>query len=210
MAVLEVDPLAIDNRFFASATMLEVVGLVVVRVVLVELMLESLVWPRGAAGRVEDVGEVALEVAGFRAVVVVDVEAVGLGLAAAVDVVLDMAEVRRAAVPKVEVRRLSSSDTDDVERCADEEAVVAGRLVAVELAAGRVGGLLSPPVAAPVRVDEVAGGFVAVEVAPGRRAAVVVEAGFFAAVATPVLEAVVVGFFAAVAVEGTLDFSAGA
>lgn len=179
-----------------------------VRVVLVELMLESLVWPRAAAGRVEDVGEVALEVAGLRAVVVAaDVEVVDLGLAAAVDVVLDMAEVRRAAVPRVEVRRLSSSDTDDVERCA-EEAVVEVRLVAVELAAGRVGGLLSPPVAVPVRVVEVGVGFVAVEVVPGRRAAVVVEAGFFEAVTVPVLETVEAGFFAGAAVEGALDFSA--
>lgn len=158
----------------------------------------------------EDVGEVELGVAVLRAVVVVDVEDVGLGLAAAVDVVLDIAEVRRAAVPRVEVRRLSSSDTDDVERCADEGAVVEARLVAVELAAGRVGGLLSPPVAVPLRVVEVAAGFVAVEVVPGRRAAVVVEAGFFAAVAVPVLEVAVMGFFAGEAVEGALDFSAGA
>lgn len=57
----------------------------------------------------------------------------------------------------------------------------------VEPAGGRVGGLLSPPPAALVRV-ELAVGFVAVEgVVPGRRAAVVVVAvaGFFAAVALP-------------------------
>lgn len=66
-------------------------------------------------------------------------------------------------------------------------AVVEVRLVAVELAGGRVGGLLNPPPAALVRV-ELAVGFVAVEEdAAGRRAAVeaVPVAGFFAAVALP-------------------------
>lgn len=66
-------------------------------------------------------------------------------------------------------------------------AVVEVRLAAVELAGGRVGGLLIPPPAALVRV-ELAVGFVAVdEVVAGRRVAVVVVpgAGFFAAVALP-------------------------
>lgn len=64
-----------------------------------------------AVGRVAEVGEATLEAAGFRAVVVV-VEAVGFGLDEGADVVLDKVEVRRAAVPKVEDRRLSSSDTE--------------------------------------------------------------------------------------------------
>lgn len=158
-------------------------------------------------------GEVALEAAGLRAVVVVDVaDVVDLGFGAAVDDAPDIAEVRRAAVPRVEVRRLSSSDTEDVERCADETAVVEGRLAAVELAAGRVGGLLSPPVAEPVRVaDELEVGFVVVELVAGRRAVVVVVAGFLVVVEVPVLEAVVVGFFVgAAAAEEALGFSAGA
>lgn len=70
----------------------------------------------------------------------------------------------------------------------EDVAAVEVRLAAVELAGGRVGGLLSPPPAALVRV-ELAVGFVAVEeVVAGRRAAVVVVpvAGFFAAVALPV------------------------
>lgn len=69
----------------------------------------------------------------------------------------------------------------------EDVAAVEVRLAAVELAGGRVGGLLSPPPAALVRV-ELAVGFVAVEeVVAGRRAAVVVVpvAGFFAAVALP-------------------------
>lgn len=156
-----------------------------------------------------DVGEVALDVAGLRAVVVVDVDVVGFGLAAAEEVVLDMAEVRLAAVPRVELRRLSSSETDDVERWVEEGAAVDERLVAVELAAGRVGGLLSPPVAVPVRAVEEAAGFVAVDDVAGRRAAVVVVAGFFAAPATPVLVAVVAGFLTGAAVDEALGFSAG-
>lgn len=160
----------------------------------------------------EDVGEVALEAAGLRAVVVVDVaDVVDLGFGAAVVDAPDIAEVRRAAVPRVEVRRLSSSDTEDVERCADEAAVVDGRLAAVELAAGRVGGLLSPPVAELVRVaDELEVGFAVVELVAGRRAVVVV-AGFLVVVEVPVLEAVVVGFLVgAAAAEEDLGFSAGA
>lgn len=109
---------------------------------------------------------------------------------------LDRVDVRRAALPRVEVRRLSSSDTDEVGRWADEVAVVEVRLAAVEVVVGRVGGLLSPPVAVPVRVDELAAGLVAVEEVAGRRAVVVVVvAGFFAAevaVFVPVAEA---GFF---------------
>lgn len=89
--------------------------------------------------------------------------------------------------------------------------MVVGRLAAVELAPGRVGGLLNPPVAVPVRVAELEVGFVAVEeVVPGRRAAVVVVVpGFFAAVVVPVLLGpVVAGFFAgAAAAEGDLGFS---
>lgn len=69
-----------------------------------------------AAGRVADVGEVTEEDAGFRAAVVVVEEVVGFGLAAVEEVALDRVEVRRAAVPKVDVRRLSSSDTEDVGR----------------------------------------------------------------------------------------------
>lgn len=55
------------------------------------------------------------------------------------------------------------------------------RLAAVEVVVGRVGGLLNPPVAVPVRDDELPVGLVAVdEEAAGRRAVVVVVvAGFF-------------------------------
>lgn len=125
-----------------------------------------------------DVGEVTGAAAGFRAVVLLVVAVVGFGFAA-VEVALLRVEVRRdGAAPKVEVRRLSSSDTEEVGRWADEDATEV-RLAAVEVAVGRVGGLLSPPVAVPVRADDA--GFVAVEVAAGRRAVVVVVVGFFAA-----------------------------
>lgn len=125
------------------------------------------------------------------------VEAVGFGLAAVEEVALESVEVRRDAAPRVEDRRLSSSDTEDVGRWADEAAVVDVRLAAVvEVAAGRVGGLLSPPVVVPVRADELAAGLVAVEEVAGRRAVVVVVAGFFAAeVAVFVPAAVAAGFF---------------
>lgn len=69
-----------------------------------------------AAGRVADVGEVTDEDAGFRAAVVVVEEVVGFGLAAVEEVALDRVEVRRDAAPRVDVRRLSSSDTEDVGR----------------------------------------------------------------------------------------------
>lgn len=58
--------------------------------------------------------------------------------------------------------------------------MVAGRLVTVEPGGGRVGGLLNPPVAAAVRVEELARGFVPAvlaAVATPRRAAVVDEIG---------------------------------
>lgn len=70
------------------------------------------------AGFDEDVGEVTLEDdAGFlAAVVVVVVEAAGFGLVLGEleEVALDRVEVRRAAVPRVEVLRalFSSSDAD--------------------------------------------------------------------------------------------------
>lgn len=140
------------------------------------------------AGLDEDVGEVTLDDAGFlvAVVVVVEEEAAGFGLVLGEleEVALDRVEVRRAAVlPRVEVLRLfSSSEADGL-----EDVAVDVRLAAVELAGGRVGGLLSPPPAALVRV-ELAVGFVAVEeVVAGRRAAVVVVpgAGFLAAVALP-------------------------
>lgn len=146
-----------------------------------------------AAGRVADVGEVADVDAGFRAVVVVEV--VGFGLAAVEEVALDRVDVRRDAAPRVEVRRLSSSDTEEAGRWADEVAEVEVRLAAVEVAAGRVGGLLSPPVAVPVRVDEVAVGLVAVEDVAGRRAVVVVVAGFFAAEVAVLVPVAAAGFF---------------
>lgn len=120
------------------------------------------------------------------------VEAVGFGLAAVEEVALDKVEVRRDAVPRVELRRLSSSDTEDVGRWADEFAVVEARLAAVEVMVGRVGGLLKPPVAVPVRVDELAAGLVAVDEVAGRRAVVVFVTGFLAtevAVFVPVAEA---------------------
>lgn len=85
-------------------------------------MLGSLVWPEGlVTGLDEDVGEVTLEDdAGFLAavvvVVVVVVEAAGFGLVLGEleEVALDRVEVRRAAVPRVEVLRafFSSSDAD--------------------------------------------------------------------------------------------------
>ena len=92
-------------------------------------------------------------------------------------VVLFAAETRRAA-PVAEVVEprgfFSSSDTDGCERCVEVEVAVGGRFVAV-VPAGRVGGLLKPPLAA-VRAVEVAAGLVAAEVVPavpaGRRAVV--------------------------------------
>lgn len=82
-------------------------------------MLESLVWPGGlVAGLDEDVGEVTVEDdAGFLAAVVVVAEvAAGFGLVPGEleEVALDSVEVRRAAVPIVEVLRevFSSSDAD--------------------------------------------------------------------------------------------------
>ena len=101
-------------------------------------------------------------------------------------VVLFAAETRRAA-PVAEVVEprgfFSSSDTDGCERCVEVEVAVGGRFVAV-VPAGRVGGLLKPPLAA-VRV-EVAAGLVAAEVVPavpaGRRAVVPEAAVRFAAV----------------------------
>lgn len=139
------------------------------------------------------------------------VEDVGFGLAAVEEVALERVEVRRDAVPRVDVRRLSSSETDEAGRWPDEVAVVDVRLAAVEVVVGRVGGLLRPPVAVPVRVDELAEGLVAVEEVAGRRAVVVVVAGFLAAevaVFVPVVEA---GFFtgaAPVAGAGDWGFSA--
>lgn len=156
-----------------------------------------------------DVGEVAGAAAGFRAVVVV-VAAVGFGFAA-VEVALVRVEVRRdGAAPKVDVRRLSSSDTEEAGRWADEVAIEV-RLVAVEVAVGRVGGLLSPPAAVPVRVDDVVG-FVAVEDVAGRRAVVVVVvAGFFAAPTADLGPVAAAGFFTgAAAGAGDSGFSVGA
>lgn len=144
------------------------------------------------------------------------VEAEGLGLGAAEEAVPDIVEVRRDAVPRVEVRRLSSSETEEVGRWAEEVAVVEVRLAAVEVAVGRVGGLLSPPVTVPVRGEEVAAGLVAVEDVAGRRAAVVVVAGFFATEVAVLVPVAAAGFFAgaagaaAAAGAGDLDFSAGA
>lgn len=115
--VVEDAPARVDRRFLASATAPEAAGFVTVRVVLVELMLGSLVWPAGlvVAGLEDDVGEVTLDdAAGFLVVVVVEVAA-GFGLVPGelAEVALDKVEVRRAAVPSVEVLRLfSSSDAD--------------------------------------------------------------------------------------------------
>lgn len=92
------------------------------RDVLVELMLESLVWPAGlvALGLDEDVGEVTLGdaaavAAGFLVVVVVVELAAGFGFVPGelAEVALDKVEVRRAAVPRVEVLRLFSSSEAD-------------------------------------------------------------------------------------------------
>lgn len=147
-----------------------------------------------------DVGEVTLGAAGFRAAVVV-VEVVGFGLdEAAAEVELDKFDVRRAVVPKVEVRRFSSSDPEGGARLVDAGPVTDERLAAVDVVAGRVGGLVSPPVAAPVRVAELDVGFVAEEVVAGRRAALVVVAGFLAAVPVAVLDAAPAAFFTGAAV----------
>lgn len=153
-----------------------------------------------------EVGEVTLVPAGFRAaavVVGVDDDAV-LGFAEAEEA-LDRVEVRRAAVPKVDPRRFSSSEAEAAPRAVEDAVpVVERRFVAleVEVAVGRVGGLLKPPLVVPVRVAELAVGLVADEVVPGRRAAVVVVAGFFAAGVPAVFGAVVAVFFAGAAAEG--------
>lgn len=154
--------------------------------------------------------------AGFRAAAVVagEEDAAVLGLAEAAEEALERVEVRREAVPKVDVRRFSSSEADAAPRAVvDVVPVVDRRFVAVEveLAVGRVGGLLNPPLVVLVRVAELAVGFAAEEVVPGRRAAVVVVAGLFAAVVPAVFEAAVAAFFtgAAAAVEEAGFGSAG-
>lgn len=204
-----------DNRFFASATAPVAAGRAAVRVVLVELTLAVLAW-LGALAAVgfAEVGDVALEVAGFLAVVVVeDVAVFGLGEAA--DEEVDSVEVRLAAVLlKAEGRRFSSSEAEAVDLCAVEEPTVDVRLVAVELAVGRVGGLVKPPLVL-VRVPEDAVGFVALEeVVAGRRVVVVelVDVGFLAAVeeVADLAPAVPVAGFFTGAATGDGVFSAGA
>lgn len=182
------------------------------RVVLVEveLTLESLVWPLAAGGCVADVGEVTPGVAGFRAVV--DVVVAVRGLDEAAEVAFDRVDVRRAAVLMVEDRRFSSSDPEGWDLWV-AVAVEEGRLVAVAVVVGRVGGLLNPPVAAPVRVAELAVGFVAADVLAGRRAVVVAAAGFLAAdvVLAGLVPAAEPVFFAGAAAAGEdRGFSAGA
>lgn len=185
----------------------------VVRVVLDELMLEVLVWLGAlAAVGLAEVGEVTPEVAGFLAAEVVD-EVVVLGLDDAADEEADSVDVRLAVVPKAEGRRFSSSETEDVDLCAVEDPTVDVRLVAVELAAGRVGGLLKPLLVL-VRVPEDAVGFVALdEVVVGRRAAVVelVDVGFLAAAdeVAVLAPAVVVAVFLVGATAGDCAFSVG-
>lgn len=158
-----------------------------------------------------DVGDVTGAGAGFRGAVVEEVvEVVGFGFAAA-EVALDRVEVRRDAAVIEVGRRLSSSDTEDAGRWAVEDTAEV-RLAAVEVVFGRVGGLLSPPVAVAVRAED-AVGFVAVEDVAGRRAVVVVVvdvvAGFFAAGTAALAPVAVVGFFpGAVAGAGDSDFSA--
>lgn len=129
-----------------------------------------------------EVGEVTLDVAGFLAVEVVD-DVVALGLGDAADEEVDRVEVRLAAVPlKAEGRFFSSSETDGVDLCAVEDPTVDVRFVAVELAVGRVGGLVKPPLVL-ARVPEDAVVLVALDdVVAGRRAVFVelVDAGFFA------------------------------
>lgn len=164
----------VESRFLASATGPVAPVLVAVRVVPVEVALVELVdFPRAAV----DLG-VLVEEAGFRAAAVVDavVPTALFSVALPGDAALPgVVEVRRA-VPdtlEVNVRFLSSSDTDGRVRCeAVDEVAVAGRLATVEPAGGRVGGLLNPPVEVVVRADEPAVGFVPAvpEVAAVRRA----------------------------------------
>lgn len=152
---------------------------------LVELTLAVLAWLGALAvvGLGAEVGEVTLEeVAGFRAVEVVEVVALGLGDAA--DEGVDSVEVRLAVVLKAEGRRFSSSETEGVDLCAVEDPTVDVRFVVVELAVGRVGGLVKPLLVL-VRVPEDAVGLVALDDVVVRRRVVVVElvdAGFFAAI----------------------------
>lgn len=155
-----------------------------------------------------EVGEVTLDVAGFLAADVVE-EAVILALGDAADEEVDSVEVRLAAVLKAEGRRFSSSETEGEDLCAVDDPTVDVRFVAVELATGRVGGLVKPPLVL-VRVPEDAVGFVAVDDVVGRRAVVVelVEAGFFAVPVVPAVlaPAVVVAVFFAT---GDWAFSVG-
>lgn len=182
---------------------------------LVELTLAVLAWLGALAvvGLGAEVGEVTLEVAaGFRAVEVVE-EVVALGLGDAADEEVDSVEVRLAVVLKAEGRRFSSSEREGVDLCAVEDPTVDVRFVAVELAVGRVGGLVKPPLVL-VRVPEDAVGLVALDdVVVGRRVVVVelVDAGFFAAVEEVASLALVVGvvvFFAGAAT-GDWAFSVG-
>lgn len=153
---------------------------------LVELTLAVLAWLGALAvvGLGAEVGEVTLEeVAGFRAVEVVE-EVVALGLGDAADEGVDSVEVRLAVVLKAEGRRFSSSETEGVDLCAVEDPTVDVRFVVVELAVGRVGGLVKPLLVL-VRVPEDAVGLVALDDVVVRRRVVVVElvdAGFFAAI----------------------------
>lgn len=171
-----------ESLFLASATGPEEgVGFDTVRVVLVELMLESLVCDGAlvVVGRGEGL---FTDVAGFRvaAVVVDDVGLCLLGEVAVPDV-LAMVDVRReaAAVPTVEVRFFSSSDAEGADRV---RPVVVVRFAAVVPPGGRVGGLVNPLLAAAlVRVVELVVGLASEPVvAPGRRAPVAeVVDGFF-------------------------------
>lgn len=204
-----------DSLFFASATAPVAEGRAGARDVLVELelTLPVLAWLGALAvvGLAVEVGEVTLEgVAGFLAVEVVE-DVVALGLGAAAD---DIVEVRLAVVPRAEGRRFSSSEAEGADLCAVEDPTADVRFVAVELAVGRVGGLVKPlPVL--VRVPEDVVGLVALDdVVAGRRVVVVelvVDAGFLAAVEeaavlAPVVEVVV--FFAGAAT-GDGAFSVG-
>lgn len=203
-----------DSLFFASATAPVAEGRAGARDVLVELelTLPVLAWLGALAvvGLAVEVGEVTLEgVAGFLAVEVVE-DVVALGLGAAAD---DIVEVRLAVVPRAEGRRFSSSEAEGADLCAVEDPTADVRFVAVELAVGRVGGLVKPlPVL--VRVPEDVVGFVALDdIVAGRRVVVVelVDAGFLAAVEeAAVLAAVVevVVFFAGAAT-GDGAFSVG-
>ncbi len=203
VAVLEPSAME-DSRFLASATAPVTTGLGA-RDRAVE----------GAAA-LDAVPTLLVDVAGFRAAAVADVVPVAGLLSASFEgdetVPLGAMEVRRAAPVAVEVpptRFLSSSDTDAWDRCVAVEVVDGtGRFVVVEPAAGRVGGLLSPPVvvAAAMRV---AGGAVGLAgpvlvAMPGRRTAEVetdevrfVVAGLvlLAGLAAGALESVVVEVF---------------